>query len=193
MIFERFDWSNHHTRRAPSFMCEPFFRWYTHMNPQLGVHPIEQTPIHHAYWSTTYCRGSLHHSPLHHCLVRSWYLLSHHRPLQPMVAANLSYNSVSPTSSISSFFRFCACSFWKKLLWWITMAVLRMVGSIDVFPAIFHCAHVSPFWYPLVSPVIPFHTRKPGESLKLTVGTAKTWMVIPNRCGFLEHRPLELR
>ncbi len=40
------------------------------------------------------------HSPLHHWLMRSRYMHSHHRPSQPTVAANLSYNNVSSPSSI---------------------------------------------------------------------------------------------
>ena len=75
------------------------------------------------------------------------------------------------------------------LLWqcWEWLLLARLMS----FQAIFLWAHVSQFWYPLVShekrvsPVIPFGTRKPGESLKITAGTAKTRMVIPNRCRFL--------
>ena len=36
-----------------------------------------------------------------------------------------------------------------------------------------------------ITVLIPFGTQKPGESLKITAGTAKTRMVIPNRCRFL--------
>ena len=45
-------------------------------------------------------QSSIYYSASHHCLMRSRYLLSHHRTSQPMVAANLSYNSVSSSSSI---------------------------------------------------------------------------------------------
>ena len=58
------------------------------------------------------------------------------------------------------------------------MAVLRMVGSIDVFSSYFYVGTC-------ITVLIPFGTRKPGESLKITAGTAETRMVIPNRCRFL--------
>ena len=69
------------------------------------------------------------------------------------------------------------------------MAVLRMVGSIDVFSSYFSVGTCITVLIPIGitgdTLFFAFGTRKPGESLKITAGTAKTRMVIPNRCRFL--------
>ena len=82
--------------------------------PSSSDRPEFQSTMHTLISHVLQSSISIYYSASHHCLMRSWYLLSHHRTLQPMVAANLSYNSVSSSSSIFRSKR-AWCRAWKFL------------------------------------------------------------------------------
>ena len=160
MIFERlFDWSNRHTRRASSFMCAPDAhiwiidyscvahkcrrRRTTTTTPYTYPTSRRTTIFSEYYWLLSmeeysrvddspvyYSRVQVHQT--HKCCSGSFMELGR-------CTTGLLFSTPSSARTLYTVV-FYITLLWVAgniILWWITMAVLRMVGSIDVFSSFF--------------------------------------------------------